>query len=153
VTLPTANARDDEAAMIGLILFAAQASLVPASTMFDDPVSAERLSDANICETVRGLAARVSNDSPVQVNGTTRLDRVTVVCSIREISFGQAGATEETEIGAAQEAVDHAVCANPVLDAIAQRGWTYSTSVDLAGGRVYRDIECSAGVDPIAAVH
>lgn len=152
--LLTVNTVDDEAAaMIGLFLFAAQVGVVPASTMFDTALSAERLSDANICETVRGLAARVSNDSPVEVDGTTRLDRVTVVCSIREISFGQAGAMDEAAIGAAQDAVDHAICENPALNAIAQRGWTYSTSVDLADGRAYRDIDCSGGVGRIAVVH
>lgn len=152
MNLPTVRALDGEVVMIGLFVFAAQVGVVPASTMFDTPLSAERLSDANICETVRELAARVSNDSPVPVDGITRLDRVTVVCSIREISFGQAGATGETAIGAAQAAVDHAVCASPALSAIAQRGWTYSTSVELADGRAYRDIDCSADVDRIAVV-
>ena len=139
--------------MIGLFLLAAQTAIVPVSGMFDLVPSAERLSDANICETVRGLAAQVSDERPVQVDSATRLDRVTVVCTIREISFAQAGAMDEAAIGAAQDAVDRAVCTNPVLGAIARRGWTFSTSVDLAQGRAYRDIDCTAGIEPISVVH
>lgn len=140
--------------MISLLLAIAQPTAAHVPAAFNTLPSVERMSDIRICETMRNFAARAASGGPTQLDRSSRLDRVTIVCALREVSFGQAvDATREIDGEEPGTALARTVCENPTLRQITERGWTLSTSMAAPDGtQVFRDIDCTAGSGDVSAV-
>lgn len=105
-------------------------------------------SDNQACEGLKKIAADVMGELPMMVDHTTRLDGVSVICSLRTVTWNKFVTVSASQFRDGWQARKQAqfsdvICKNEAFLPLARRGWRFTQNLTFQSGeRFVMDARC-----------
>lgn len=114
------------------------------------PPDFSRTTDAEFCSIGKQLTASVTAELPVKVDAITRLDGMSLFCSLKTVAWNRFLSVDlatfrEGWQARKQQQWNAVVCKNPLFVVMARRGWRFTQNLTFQSGeRFVQDANCTA---------
>lgn len=131
--------------MIGLVAALVIAQQAPVTTIQVPP---RRETDAQACIELRKIAEDTTRELPIMVDAITRTDGMSVLCSLRTVTFNKSIAIDVKQFREGWEARKLAqwnqiICGKAAFGNLARRGWRFTENMTFQSGeRFSHDASC-----------
>ncbi len=104
--------------------------------------------DAQFCAEARRLSAGMMAELPVMVDTVTRMDGMSVICSLRSVAWNKFVMVEMSSLregwqGRKQSQFNAIICGNEAFRPMARRGWRFVQNLTFQSGeRVTQEASC-----------
>ncbi len=110
----------------------------------------EAMADAQACERLRATAREVTAELPMMIDTVTRLDGMSVICSLRAVTWNKFIRADMSEMregwqNRKQAQFNGIICGNASFVPLARRGWRFTQNLTFQSGeRIIMDADCPA---------